>query len=68
MISGILLAAALSCPKTILVDFPAPLTKYDKEMISNAKEGCRTKHPNAPCLKKIKKTKRDSFWAICGKP
>ena len=68
MISSLMLAAALSCPKVILVNFPSPLTTYDKEMISNAKEGCRTKHPNAPCLKSMKKTGKYSFWALCGKP
>ena len=68
MISGILLSLALSCPKTVLVNFPTPLTSYDKEMVANAKEGCRTKHPNAPCLKSMKKTGKDSFWALCGRP
>lgn len=58
--------ASVSCPKTKLIGFTAPLTLQEKESLNHASKRCVELYSNLPCLKSFEKRAEQVFWAICG--
>jgi hypothetical protein len=61
--------AALSCPKTIVVNTSGyPWNKEDAEMLRQAKVRCGEIYEDAPCCKFIKKYGFNDYSVVCGAP
>ena len=63
---SLIVLAALTCPKTIVINKAIIWDQSDTQMLDTAKKRCGEIYPDAPCLKKFIKKDEDSYWAICG--
>jgi hypothetical protein len=67
--TSLLLLAALSCPKTVIVNTSGhPWNKQDQETLDYTRKRCVQIYEDAPCVKWFKKWGKQDYSVICGAP
>lgn len=61
-----ILAAALSCPPTKIVNKTDTWTEMDIKTLEFNKNLCAEKYKDAVCMKLFIKRKENTYWIICG--
>jgi len=67
MIIKMLLLAALSCPKTIVINKTDTWTKRDQKTMQITAQRCKQIYKDSPCLSAFIKKKELTYYAVCGK-
>lgn len=67
MMISFLLASALSCPKTKMVNTSGyPWNDYDKSILAQTRQRCGEIYADSPCVKLFKKWGKQDYSVICG--
>lgn len=66
--NSFLLALALTCPKTIMINHTTyPWNSNDTWNLNTAYKGCKRIFVNSPCVKKFIKSGKQDYQVVCGK-
>jgi hypothetical protein len=67
MLITLMSLAALSCPKTIMVNHTShPWNDHDRSVLETAKKRCGQIYPDAPCVKEFYKIDKQDYHVTCG--
>jgi hypothetical protein len=67
LIAQIMLTAALTCPKTKIVNQTNyKWNKFDQQSLNTAKKRCKELYKKSPCVKIFYKTQKMDYKVVCG--